>query len=258
MTFNQPSQTGTNLLQTALAKPYHYRRSGRYYLRLRPQGAAKDFYTLSLRTTDKATAMTISHDILKTLRAYHFDNPQATWDELRERLIDIAESCLTMAHGDSSLVAYEMINDEHHEALREASAKMSLSANQQRAVSKALEIIEASQDRMKGRAGKLAGIVEGLKAESCSTSVALSPSLSVLPSEPLTFKALSGLYLDEHKEHAGEGITAEACKTDEMTLRTAQRIAKAARHAAHGIASYVERHPRIKAEIDVEALFRAS
>lgn len=53
-------------------------------------------------------------------------------------------------------------------------------------------------------------------------------------------------------------ITAEACKTDEMTLRTAQRIAKAARHAAHGIAFYVERHPRIKAEIDVEALFRAS
>lgn len=53
-------------------------------------------------------------------------------------------------------------------------------------------------------------------------------------------------------------ITAEACKTDEITLRTAQRIAKAARHAAHGIASYVERHPAIKAEIDVEALFRAS
>lgn len=231
MTFNQPSQTGTNLLQTALAKPYHYRRSGRYYLRLRPQGAAKGFYTLSLRTTDKATAMTISHDILKTLKAYHFDNPQATWDELRERLIDIAESCLTMAHGDSSLVAYEMISDEHHEALREASAKMSLSANQQRAVSKALEIIEASQDRMKGRAGKLAGIVEGLKAESCSTSVALSPSLSVLPSEPLTFKALSGLYLDEHKEHAGEGTHRDvksSCKTiseilGDLDLKTHKR-----------------------------------
>ena len=52
-------------------------------------------------------------------------------------------------------------------------------------------------------------------------------------------------------------ITAEACKTREISLRTAQRIAKAARHAAHGIASYVERHPTIKAEIDVEALFRA-
>ena len=216
MTVNHHSLTGTNLLQTALAKPYHYRRSGRYYLRLRPQGTAKGFYTLSLRTTDKATAMTISKDILTTLKAYHFDKPEATWDELRERLIDIAESCLTMAHGDSSLVAYEMINDEHHEALREASAKMPLSVNQQRAVSKALEIIEASQERMKGRAGKLVGIVESLKAESCSTSVPLSPSLSVLPSEPLTFKALSALYLDEHKEHAGVKTAQDvksSCKT---------------------------------------------
>lgn len=201
MTVNHHSQTGTNLLQTALAKPYHYRRSGRYYLRLRPQGTAKGFFTLSLRTTDKATAMTISKDILTTLKAYHFDNPEATWDELRERLIDIAESCLTMAHGDSSLVAYEMINDEHHEALREASAKMPLSINQQRAVGKALEIVEAAQERLKGRPGKLVGIVRDLKAEVCSTSVALSPSLSVLPSEPLTFKVLSGLYMDELKDN---------------------------------------------------------
>ncbi|MFZ5938894.1 hypothetical protein ACOKS3_29270, partial [Pseudomonas sp. HS6-2] len=56
-------------------------------------------------------------------------------------------------------------------------------------------------------------------------------------------------------------ITADACKTNEYSLRTAQRIAKAARHAAHGIASYVERHPDIKAEIvaevGAEALFRA-
>lgn len=57
-------------------------------------------------------------------------------------------------------------------------------------------------------------------------------------------------------------ISAESCQTSEYTLRTAQRIAKAARHAAHGIASYVERHPLIKVEIEaelaVEALFRAS
>ncbi|MGV8736323.1 MAG: tyrosine-type recombinase/integrase [Pseudomonas asiatica] len=200
MTINPRSQTGTNLLQTALAKPYHYRRSGRYYLRLRPQGTAKGFFTLSLRTTDKATAMTISQDILSTLKAYHLDNPEASWDELRERLLDIAEYSLTMAHGDSSLVAYEMINDEHHQALREASAKLPLSVNQQRAVSKALEIIEASQERMKGRSGNLVEIVKGLKDESCGTSVALSPSLSVSSSERLTFKALSALYMEERKD----------------------------------------------------------
>lgn len=105
-------QNGTNLLQTALAKPYHYRRSGRYYLRLRPQGATQGFFTLSLRTTDKATAMQISKDILKTLSLFHLDNPKASWRELKERLITIAEECLTMAHGDDSLVAYEMIYDE--------------------------------------------------------------------------------------------------------------------------------------------------
>lgn len=57
-------------------------------------------------------------------------------------------------------------------------------------------------------------------------------------------------------------ISAEACQTSEYTLRTAQRIAKAARHAAHGIASYVERHPKLKAEleatIEAEALLWAS
>lgn len=57
-------------------------------------------------------------------------------------------------------------------------------------------------------------------------------------------------------------ISADACVTNEHTLRTAQRIAKAARHAAHGIASYVERHPMIKAELEAElgaeALYQAS
>ena len=200
MIVNHRSQTGTNLLQTALAKPYHYRRSGRYYLRLRPQGAVKGFFTLSLRTTDKATAMTISQDILKTLEAYQLDNPEASWDSLRERLIDIAEYNLTMAHGDSSLVAYEMINDEHHLALRKASAMLPLSVNQQRAVSKALEILEASQERMRGRSGKLVEIVKDLNDEPCGTSVALSLPSSVNAYSSLTFKSLSALYMEERKD----------------------------------------------------------
>ena len=200
MTVNHRSQTGTNLLQTALAKPYHYRRSGRYYLRLRPQGTVKGFFTLSLRTIDKATAMTISDDILSTLKAYHLDNPEASWDELRERLIDIAEYNLTMAHGDSSLVAYEMINDEHHLALRKASAKLPLSINQQRAVSKALEILEASQERMRGRSGKLVEIVKDLNGEPCGTPLALSLPISVNASPSLPFKSLSALYMEERKD----------------------------------------------------------
>ena len=201
MTVNHRSQSGTNLLQTALAKPYHYRRSGRYYLRLRPQGTVKGFFTLSLRTTDKATAMTISKDILKTLAAFHLDNPEATWDELRERLADIAEECLTMAHGDDSLVAYEMIYDELRLSLREASAKGPMTVDQQRAASKAEDILEAAQERLKGRPGKLVGIVEELRGVPCGTSVAPCLSLSVNASEALTFEHLSGLYMAEQKDN---------------------------------------------------------
>jgi hypothetical protein len=131
-----PLPNGTNLLQTALAKPYYYRRSGRYYLRLRPQGNTTGFFTLSLRTADKAIAMTISKDILKALGAFHLDNPSATWDELRERLIDIAEECLTLAHGDDSLVAYQMVYDELRISLREASAKGPFTIDQQHAASR--------------------------------------------------------------------------------------------------------------------------
>ncbi|MBU3054955.1 hypothetical protein [Pseudomonas indica] len=47
-------------------------------------------------------------------------------------------------------------------------------------------------------------------------------------------------------------ISAEACQTSEYSLRTAQRIAKAARHAAHGIASYVERRPKLRGELEAE------
>lgn len=201
MTVIHRSQSGTNLLQTALAKPYHYRRSGRYYLRLRPQGTVKGFFTLSLRTTDKATAMTISKDILKTLAAFHLDNPKATWDELRERLADIAEECLTMAHGDDSLVAYEIIYDELRLSLREASAKGPMTVDQQRAASKAEDILEAAQERLKGRPGKLIGIVEELRGIPGGTHVAPCLSLSVNASEALTFEHLSGLYMAEQKDN---------------------------------------------------------
>jgi len=105
-----------------------------------------------------------------------------------------------MAHGDSSLVAYEMINDEHHLALRMASAKLPLSVNQQRAVSKALEIIEASQERMRGRSGKLVEIVKDLNDESCGVPLALSLPISVNASPSLPFKSLSALYMEERKD----------------------------------------------------------
>ena len=64
-----------------------------------------------------------------------------------------------------------------------------------------MEILEAAQERLEGRPGKLVEIVRDLKSEGCGTSFPLSPSLSVLPSKPLTFKAISELYMEERKDN---------------------------------------------------------
>ncbi|MEZ3187347.1 tyrosine-type recombinase/integrase [Pseudomonas sp. LM13] len=85
--------TVRSVLEVLLAKPWHYRRSGVYYLRVRPL-RSKGTCTLSLRSTDRPTAMTTSKQLLSTLRAFHLDKPDATWDELRDHLRSIAEDTL--------------------------------------------------------------------------------------------------------------------------------------------------------------------
>ncbi|MGE7956341.1 hypothetical protein ACQKQA_07025 [Pseudomonas sp. NPDC089530] len=47
-------------------------------------------------------------------------------------------------------------------------------------------------------------------------------------------------------------VSTGAVKTADMSIRTAQTIAKAARHAAHGIAFYLDRHPAIRTRLMFE------
>ncbi|MGE6793059.1 tyrosine-type recombinase/integrase [Pseudomonas guineae] len=196
MTSIQSPQNGTNLLQTALAKPYHYRRFGRYYLRLRPKSSTTGFFTLSLRTTDKATAMTLSKDIIKTLAVFHLDQPEAAWEDLKEALKVIAEEALSMSHSDDTRSLYMEVYDQMCNDLAEAASVKGFNKDQHRAVGMGQRVLRAAQDRLEGRPAELVGLVEEL---SCSTSVALSSSLSVYASkEPLTWDYLSNQYLTEH------------------------------------------------------------
>lgn len=48
-------------------------------------------------------------------------------------------------------------------------------------------------------------------------------------------------------------ISVEAIKAPAMSLRTAQTIAKAARHAAHGVHSYLARNPKLLARLIAES-----
>lgn len=93
----------------------------------------------------------------------------------------------------------------------------------------------------------LPGIADIIDGSICTSAGISNGKLNV------SVRAVIGaLYLSE--------ISAEACQTGECSPRTAQRIAKVARHAAHGISSYLERHPklraRLEAELGVEAAFR--
>lgn len=47
-------------------------------------------------------------------------------------------------------------------------------------------------------------------------------------------------------------VSTGAVKTADMSIRAAQTIAKTARHAAHGIVFYLERHPAIRTRLALE------
>lgn len=93
-------------LETVLAVPYHYRRKGIYYVRLREHGATADSFSVSLRTSEHPVAKAITRDIMRRLATFHFGNPAATWQQLKARLKSVSDECLAEAHGDVSVLAY--------------------------------------------------------------------------------------------------------------------------------------------------------
>lgn len=210
-------------LKCRLGRPWHYRRNGRYYLRLRPRGSYRQSVTISLRTSERSAAMSLSQEILQALAMFHLDNPEATWEELRGHLLDIAEDALSQAHDSDSLSAYEMIFHDLGLSLAEASAKAPLSHDQHRALALGRRIMAAAQRRLKGDPEELMEIIRKINAEidndrneqsPVSLSVdpssrapsgsSSSPSSGSVPSGPMTFGSLTDLYLAEHKDNVKE------------------------------------------------------
>lgn len=207
------------VLKCRLGRPWHYRRNGRYYLRLRPRGSYRQSVTISLRTSERPAAMSLSQEILQALATFHLDNPEAAWEELRERLLDIAEDCLSQAHDDSSLSAYEMIYHDLGLSLAEASAKAPLSLDQQRALILGRQIMKAAQRRLKGDPEELMEIINELYDDQQSDrnrESSVSPSVNA-PSDPITFEGLSGLFIKERQGNV-EDSTLKAIQSNCRTL----------------------------------------
>lgn len=188
---------------TRLAKPYHYRRNGIYYLRLRETGSLTRTVSVSLKTTDRKVAMQASQHLAETIRAFHLDKPEATWHELREHLIWVAEGLLSSAHDVHSLRLWGDLYDDVGTNLTEIAATMPLSLDQHEHVANAKQVMTAAQHRLQGDSVPLVKIIRDLEADpesSVKQNANVSATLSV-KRPPLTFEVLSGLYL---ADRAGE------------------------------------------------------
>lgn len=203
---------------------WHYRRSGIYYLRVRPRGCSLRCFTISLRSTDRPTAMQYSKDILKTLAVFHLDRPEASWDELRENLRDIAENLLAQRLTESARSAYMSICHEHAQNLAEAASVGSFTIPQHKILSTGQRVMIAAQERFEGRSEDLVGIIEELgRSTQVSPSVSLSvkqPQEDQADTQPITFEGLSELFMKERQSNVG----ASTFKSIQSNCRTLSRL----------------------------------
>jgi len=78
-----------------LASPYHYRRHGIYYLRIRMTGSVSRTVSVSLKTTDRRWAMQASGHLTSSIQIFHLDRPDASWSELREHLLTLVSTLMS-------------------------------------------------------------------------------------------------------------------------------------------------------------------
>lgn len=184
-------------ITTPLATPYYYRRAGVYYLRLRPVGLLSS-HTVSLRSTDRTTAMQNSKDLRAALAGFHLDNPQADWESIRSAIREFAREALQADHSNDPMQSYGMVYDDLKGHLIGHAMTTPMTPVQARGVEAAIAAVNGAQKRLYGDLGALNEILED--GPSCGTSTPPSSSLSVLPTaDALTFEGLSTIYIKEHQ-----------------------------------------------------------
>ncbi|VVP30983.1 hypothetical protein PS858_04316 [Pseudomonas fluorescens] len=79
-----PILVGSSRPTTRLAKPYHYRRNGIYYIRLRATGSTTEYASVSLKTSNRRDALDASEQLAGSVRTFHLANPESSWGKLKE------------------------------------------------------------------------------------------------------------------------------------------------------------------------------
>ena len=117
------TNTGTNLAfpekpTTRLAKPYHFRRNGIYYMRLRVTGSTTDFASVSLKTSNKRDALDASEHLAGFVRAFHLENPDATWSKLKEHFRVVSVELFEAGGDDNVTQVWGGLHDSHSGSAR--------------------------------------------------------------------------------------------------------------------------------------------
>ena len=185
--------------KTRLARPYLYRREGVYYVRFRETGSAVKTSSVSLKTTQRKAAMDATRRLSETLRAFHLDNPNASWQELREHLLWVAEGLLATAHDVHSLTQWGDLYEDVGTNLSEIAATHRLSVIQHEHLARSKQVMEATQDRLKGDSVPLVNLIRDLEGtlEQPTAVDADHVAPKALKGPVLTFGALSEMYLKE-------------------------------------------------------------
>ncbi|EPR1089472.1 tyrosine-type recombinase/integrase [Serratia marcescens] len=132
---------------------YLYQRSGVYYFRLRIRQSNNDRMTsVSLRTKDRRTAMSHFRHIKAALKAIHADRPDATYEDMRGHLRDIAEWELSAGRPDLfEPDMRDLYRDQYGEVgenLVAALASEPLTIDQHRYINEALGVLKACMRRI--------------------------------------------------------------------------------------------------------------
>jgi len=98
---------------TRLAKPYHFRRNGIYYMRLRATASTTEFASVSLKTSNRRDALDASEHLVGFVRAFHLENPDASWSKLKEHFRVVSVELFEARRDGSVTQVWGGLHDGH-------------------------------------------------------------------------------------------------------------------------------------------------
>ncbi|OXM22020.1 hypothetical protein CBI35_16195 [Pantoea sp. AV62] len=181
-------------------------------MRLREVGKTSLIITISLKTTDRRIAMERMRELAATAKAFMLDKIEASQEELRAHLKDMAERLLTEPVGSFWDGLSVSVLEDAKADLKELSVIGRLTIDQHRHLQESLRVIEAAQSRVHGDASGLLKevcgseyLIRATNSDSVETPEGYvkavhqhEPEANGLHIPALEWSSLSATYRNEH------------------------------------------------------------